>query len=504
MFYKTDRILLNKKDLNNLNSFSEDMLSELLDEDQYKDYIYSRGYYDKVFFYNWFLEGYSFLLENKKLKVPKHWLEIWDLLDKWVDFNIIEPRGHWKTTAVLIRCLWALLYWKERRLLYVASSDLWLIWIWKIRGELETNENIMEIFWILVPKNSDDQKDKKLKRWKQKELELLNWTSMFTLTVWQRVRWQRPSKILFDDPQEEKDVQNPKTVSKFNRWVLGSLYNTLMPGSSMVVLWTIISTICLVKYLRDEKTWPTIQREACTENYENVLWPEMWPAKELKKRKEWYKTQDPITWEIIWKQWLGTALFNQEYRNIPITLEDALIKECWLRSYDTRPEKFDYIVMAVDPKSSLKQKWDEVGICIVWIKIIEWEKRYWVIYSKWVLLSPNNTQDLIEALYNKYKPDIIFKEDNIEKGITESLFKKWLPVKPITASTSKWSRLLSIAWLVELGYVYFRPGELDEKLTYQLTSFPDVNHDDVMDAFVWCLIWAKEFKGRKKLHKIWK
>jgi hypothetical protein len=94
---------------------------------------------------------------------------------------------------------------------------------------MENNEFLITGFGNLVPINSDDMKDKRLKRWKQQQLEFLNGVFLATMTKGQAVRGQRPTKIIFDDPQDNKDVLNKSIVDKFNNRVFSSLYNTLLP-----------------------------------------------------------------------------------------------------------------------------------------------------------------------------------------------------------------------------------------------------------------------------------
>jgi hypothetical protein len=42
--------------------------------------------------------------------------------------------------------------------------------------------------------------------------------------------------VVGDDVQENKDVENPDIVKKFNKWVFTSLYNVLLPTGRMVIL----------------------------------------------------------------------------------------------------------------------------------------------------------------------------------------------------------------------------------------------------------------------------
>lgn len=99
----------------------------------------------------------------------------------------------------------------------------------KIRRELENNKKIRHIFGNVVPANSDDTKDKRLNKWRQKELEFLNGSYIETVTRGQPIRGARPREIIMDDPQDNKDVKNPSMAKEFIEWAFTSLYNVLLP-----------------------------------------------------------------------------------------------------------------------------------------------------------------------------------------------------------------------------------------------------------------------------------
>lgn len=52
------------------------------------------------------------------------------------------------------------------------------------------------------------------------------------------------------------------------------------------MLGTIVGNLCLVLHLKQEKKWPTLYREACDSEFNNVLWPELWDKASLMDRKE--------------------------------------------------------------------------------------------------------------------------------------------------------------------------------------------------------------------------
>lgn len=474
---------LTQNEVKELEKFEDQLPDGVLEE-----YIYWHGFYDI-----WWFSDYHFTHWKQGpdgfIETPHFHHEIWDLLtdEEMHDINVIIARWHGKTTALLIYMIWRILYWPWWSIVYVASKNLWEKWLWKIRRELETNKKIRYIFGNIVPTNSDDTKDKRLNKWRQKELEFLNWSYIETVTRGQPIRGARPKEIIMDDPQDNKDVKNPAMAREFLEWAFTSLYNVLLPWGRMVALGTIVWNLCFVKQLRDEKKWPTIEYQACDENFENILWPKLWTKKALMERRDWKIMKDPKTWKEIRKKGIGTAYFNQEFRNIPLNTADKTVKENWIRFY-VPPLEFDYIVLAIDPATKTKERSDFTGICVLWVK----EYKKYVIYARGVKLAPRELETFIININDRFEPDVIVKEDNVEVKLTDDLKARWLPVESIWSHRDKHTRLLWVAGMIEVWDVYFLK-EWQEKLIEQLTQYPDVEHDDEMDALVFALAKAQQW-----------
>lgn len=460
--------IINKKEIKLLED--NDLINNLSWR-ELNQYIYSKSFHDLEFFSDIFLLNWK-RKWDEYIETPFFHKKIWKALDSWLNTNCIIARWHGKTTAVLIWILKKLIFWEKIFILYVASWSLGEESIWKIKLELETNQNIKNVFWELVPINKQSIKEKKSKKWRQKELELMNWNKIQTLSKGMTARGKRPNYIIFDDPQENKDVENKAIVEKFNNWVFSSLYNTLLPWWSMFALWTVIWNLCLVKHLRDEKKWETIEYEACDYNFNKILWPDMWNKEDLIKRKA-----------IIW-----TSIFNQEFRNIPISKENTIIKKHWIRYHNNSIKSFDSIIMAIDPASTIKEKSDFFAMCICWII----KDKYYILHCDWYKLSPLALISEIVRLNQYYKPNRVIYEKNKEEIIANILKEKTnIPIEKIHAHNDKQTRLQSVAWKIEFWSVYFLQNK-NENLIYQLLNFPDVEHDDELDALVYCLLYWGE------------
>jgi hypothetical protein len=100
--------------------------------------------------------------------------------------------------------------------------------------------------------------------------------------------------------------------------------------------------------LKEKKKWLTIEYQACDDNFENILWSEMWSKEKLLERRDGKEIINPINNEKIKTKGIGSLLFNQEFRNIAINKENTLIKDFWIKYY-LPPVKFEKTVMAIDP-----------------------------------------------------------------------------------------------------------------------------------------------------------
>jgi predicted phage terminase large subunit-like protein len=72
-------------------------------------------------------------------------------------------------------------------------------------------------------------------------------------------------------------------------------------------------------------------------------------------------------------------------------------------------------------------------------------------------------------------------ESNIEGALVEWLEDRGVPIEEVTATKDKYAYLLDVQPQFEREEVYLRKDK-DETLRRQLTNYPDVDHDDVMDS----------------------
>lgn len=361
--------------------------------------------------------------------------------------------------------------------MYISSKGLGEISIGKIRVELEINPMLKRVYGSLAPTDEDSKHiiENKNKKWKQSYLELSNGASLETVTKGWSLRGRRKHKVIVDDPEENKDVKNKRIVEEFRDFVFTTVYNMMLPGGNMVVLGTIVGELCLVEHLRHKKWWVTIMRKAL--EHKQPLRPELWNKKALKERLE-----------VI-----GTARFLQEFMHVPISRNDRIIKPHWIRYYQELPKQFDKVVMGIDVATTEQTRSDYTAVCFLWVK----QGTAYVIASYSYKLTPWKNELMLVKLYIQHKPTHVVYESNIEAKLLEDLKQRGLPIKGVKNTKDKHTRLLDWAPEIEFGRVVFSPA--CQTLEYQLTHYPDLEHDDEMDAF---LIALKASQTNKNNHVV--
>lgn len=259
---------------------------------------------------------------NIRYPIPQFHRDLWEIAVQEDDTLVVCPRGFSKTTAVSkIFSLWLLCFELEKSTIVISSKGLGEEIVGDVRRELEENLMILQLFGQLVP--IDTSKEAGLDKWRQSHLQLLNGCELKTLTKGQSVRGLRPTRIIIDDPEEEKDVKNPAIAEVFWSWVWTTLHSSLDEGGHMIVLGTIISASCFVQRLKqeaDDRGFRLFEYPAILDFDWNVwnithdfdravekarpLWPDKWSIPKLRKKLEKIKEKP----------------FMQEFMNVPFII----------------------------------------------------------------------------------------------------------------------------------------------------------------------------------------
>jgi predicted phage terminase large subunit-like protein len=301
---------------------------------------------------------------------------------------------------------------------------------------------------------------------------------------------KRPTKIIIDDMEDKEKVGRDFQRKKLRDW----LFQVIIPSVDMErgrfkMVGTVLHYACLLlevhnKFggvrraaLEDEDGKPSLKGAP--------VWP-YWTVEKLEQKKH-----D-----------MGSFAFAQEYMNDPMSDEDADVKLAWIRwvdeikLYDSHDVLLFKIFSALDPAVGTKQTSDEAAIVTV-AREVRTDKQINIVvlsceYGRW---GPDRTVKESKRVYDRY-PHHAFKVENV--GFQE-VFRKALTESGVPASAcnpnskDKRTRLMAVVPRIESGDVKFMRS--CEDLVAQLVQFPNAEHDDRVDAFVYAVQEALSIAG---------
>ncbi len=203
--------------------------------------------------------------------------------------------------------------------------------------------------------------------------------------------------------------------------------------------------------------------------------------------------------EAIETQYAGTRLGRQEIDGEMITDVDGALftYEMIERCREDAPEKFDRIIVAVDPPASHHSKSDECGIIVAGAVFDGQDQRNWRAYVLADLsmkqARPEEWAARAVAGYHEFGADCVLAEVNQGGNMVESLIKQVDPstaFRAARATHGKSIRAEPIAALYAQGRVkhvdIFESLE-DQMLLMTTTGFHGGGSPDRLDAMVWAI-----------------
>jgi len=184
---------------------------------------------------------------------------------------------------------------------------------------------------------------------------------------------------------------------------------------------------------------------------------------------------DPNTPDII---------FRQEYLAEFIDLQGALVQREHLR-YAQPPEGLTYC-MGVDLAISMREGADYTAIVVVGR---DEDGRYYVVDVVREQLSFHDTIKTVKSIADKWLPTYVNVEAvQYQAAMVQELVRTTAHyVSPITPTKDKRARFLPTLGKYEHGLIY-HARTLPQEFEQELLSFPESEHDDMVDAMVYAMM----------------
>ena len=311
----------------------------------------------------------------------------------------------------------------------------------------------------------------------------------FAIGVGGTVTGKGADLLIIDDPHSEQEAKlastNPEVFDNVYEWYTSGPRQRLQPGGAIVIVMTrwskrdVTGRILQASAEREgNDDWEVIEFPAILPSG-NPLWPQFWSLEELEALRS----------ELPASKW------NAQYQQSPTSEEGAIVKREWWKIWEAEdPPRCEFVLQSWDTAFTKNERSD-YSACTTW----------GVFYPNEDPNDPNiilldafkrrmEFPELKETAYRTYmewEPDSFIVEAKASGApLIFELRAMGIPVQEFTPSrgNDKIVRINSVADLFASGKVWAPPTRWADELIEEMASFPNSEHDDLVDSSTQALI----------------
>lgn len=403
---------------------------------------------------------------------------------------VLAPRGHGKSTILTIAyTLYRLLSDHELRALIVSNTAAQAsAFLREIRAHLDANPWVLREFGGL-----------KGQPWTEAEISLATRlsqakeASVTALGVGGPIISKHYDLVILDDVVDEEAARSRRLRQKLLTWHYKELLPTLEPHGELHVIGTRYHHDDLYGRLISDGLPHLVDRAIIEQDgVERALWPKKFPLALLRKKREA----------------AGPAIFNAQYQNDVTAMMGAVFRPEWIR-FVPLPEcgrKFQGVDLAIGSADHHDY--------FAHVTVGESSPGHYFVLSAFrARLSFEEQFRTVQSLFAAHdrprSPVVLvgIEANSYQEALAQRLRgESSLPVASVVETRDKIARAYRLQGLFETGRVSFpevrvrSPREDDlSALIEELLSFPDSDHDDLVDALGLALSMAAKIRGYGEL-----
>lgn len=307
--------------------------------------------------------------------------------------------------------------------------------------------------------------------------------------------------IIIDDPIKPEDAMSEAVRKRVINWyanTLSSRLNDKAKGSILLVMQRLHEED-LAGHLLASGGWEHLSLPAIAENDERVVLTKG-ETHERRRGEALHPERETVADLERLKSVMGTAVFSAQYQQSPVPAEGLHVRRAWIKRYSNPPEKTtgDRIVQSWDTASK-DGVFSDYSVCIT--ALLRNRDVYILDVFRDKLQFPNLRRKVVE-LAKRYDINALLIEDAASGQQLLQILRETaqhLP-RPIARKPQgdKQTRFSAQSHRIEAGELWL-PEEAPwlAEFERELLGFPNLKHDDQVDALTQLLAWSHR-TGRRR------
>lgn len=415
--------------------------------------------------------------------------QIFDLIDSGAPkIAIAAPRGIGKTSIVGLGLASKKIIFKDEKfLVYVSNSATSAeLQTENLKMELASNQDVKKLIKYLY--NYDSIKIKTdesvAETFSKRAWVAMGNTLVFPRGSGQQIRGllyknDRPGLFIIDDLEDTDTLDNEEIRLKRKTWFFSDLLKAtsrIRKDWQIVYIDTVKHEDSLLEELLAASDWESLRLELCDDEFNS-------------NAPEFISTEEIIVEAAQHREKGLMDVFYREFRNIPISKEDAIFKDEYFKYYDTQElltKTLETVVIA-DPAKTVKMHSAESAIVGIGLDLTS--SRIYMMDLVHAKLYPDEFYDELFSMAARLKSHVVGVEvTSLHQFITQPIKNKMVMEKArwelveLNAQGKKEDRIKQLAPYYRQGFIYHPSSGLFDALEAQLMMFPRSALWDIMDA----------------------
>jgi len=281
-------------------------------EDVNQILFYDRVAFGAFFFCNPTPDGRKGLIDLKYYLdgIPKYHVEISDMLNNISEVKkgyIIAPRNSSKTALVTrLGAMHEVVYRKSHNILIgTEDPDMGIEYLQWIKDELELNPLLVRHFGTFKPTKKYDGTSR---TWRNDCIETVFRQKIFSRSMGKRVRGSnflvdRIQCAFVDDPESDRNTKNNRAMERNRNWLNKEVIFSLTDDGWCIVAGNFVTPGCITNKLDRSKFWEGIKIAAMDKDLKTSFWESRRPAAGLLREKERLESMGDYT--TFWLEYMN-------------------------------------------------------------------------------------------------------------------------------------------------------------------------------------------------------